>query len=336
MKTTASDGLFFQWHITDACNFRCRHCYQHGFTHNSELALPELIKVYENIASCARGRKINLNITGGEPFLRKDLYELLRYLDKHQDTGEIMVITNASLIDEKALDGLSAIKKLKALKISLDGATEKTNDAIRKPGAFRTVLEKINLVQERTGLEVVIMLTLMRSNAYEMPALLNLCRELRVDGLMLERFIPLGQSGALKSEVITKEDWKRTVKDICEYMEVDLAESEILPCKAFWVKFEGDDARLLTAECNLGDDAFAIMPNGDLLPCRRFDIVLGNLLRRDLAYIVKDNAVLRDVADKSKLKGKCRNCQIDRCRGCRAMAYAVDKDYLAEDNLCWL
>ncbi|MFA5165527.1 MAG: radical SAM protein [Candidatus Omnitrophota bacterium] len=336
MKTTASEGLFFQWHITDACNFRCRHCYQHRFTRDSELALPELIKVYENIAPYSKGRKINLNITGGEPFLRKDLFDLLRFLDGQKETGELAVITNASLIDEKALEALNGIKKLKAVKVSLDGATEKTNDAIRKPGAFRAALEKINLIQERTRLDVIIMLTLMRSNSYELPALFQLCRELRVNGLMLERFIPLGQSGELKAEVMKKEDWKKAVKEICEYMEVDLAESEVLPCKAFWVKFEGSGANLLTAECNLGEDAFAIMPNGDLLPCRRFDLVLGNLLRRDLSYIVKDNAVLRDISDKSKLKGKCRNCQIERCRGCRALAYAIEKDYLAEDHLCWL
>jgi len=336
MKTDRSNGLFFQWHITDVCNFRCRHCYQHRFTRDSELGLAELIKVYENIAPYSKGRKINFNITGGEPFMRNDLFDLLRFLDGQKETGELAVITNASLIDEKTLGSLGGIKKLKAIKVSLDGATEKTNDAIRKPGAFRAALEKINLIQEKTRLDVIIMLTLMRSNSYELPALFQLCRDLRVDGLMLERFIPLGQSGGLKAEVMKKEDWKKAVKEICEYMEVDLSESEVLPCKAFWVKFEEGRSSLLTAECNLGEDAVAIMRNGDLLPCRRFDLVLGNLLRRDLAYIVKDNTVLRDIADKSKLKGKCRNCQIDRCHGCRALAYAIEKDYLAEDQLCWL
>jgi MoaA/NifB/PqqE/SkfB family radical SAM enzyme len=214
MKTTASEGLFFQWHITDACNFRCRHCYQHRFTRDSELALPELIKVYENIAPYSKGRKINLNITGGEPFLRKDLFDLLRFLDGQKETGELAVITNASLIDEKALEALNGIKKLKAVKVSLDGATEKTNDAIRKPGAFRAALEKINLIQERTRLDVIIMLTLMRSNSYELPALFQLCRELRVNGLMLERFIPLGQSGELKAEVMKKENpFGQTITD---------------------------------------------------------------------------------------------------------------------------
>lgn len=328
--------LFFQWHITDACNFRCRHCYQNDFTRASELALPKLIKIYRNITSCAEGRKINVNLTGGEPFLRKDFSDLLRYLDKDDNTGELMIITNASLIDDETIKGLGSINKLKGIKVSLDGATEKTNDMIRRAGAFRTALEKINLIQEKTDLEAIIMFTLMRSNAYELPALFQLCRELKVDGLILERFIPLGQSKGLKAEIINSEDWKRTVKDLCEYMEADIPEDEMLACKAFWIKFKGDDAELLRAECNLGNDAFAILPNGDLLPCRRFDLVIGNLLEDNLADIIKGSQVLRELTDKSKLKGKCRTCGIERCRGCRALARAVGKDHMAEDCLCWL
>ena len=329
-------NMYFQWHITDACNFRCRHCYQHDFTKAADLALDGLIKIYENIASCAAGRKTKINVTGGEPFLRKDLFDFLRYLDKHDATGELAIITNASLIDENTVEKLKEIKKLKQLKISLDGATEKTNDLIRKAGAFRTVLEKINLIQEKSRLEIVVMLTAMRSNAYELPALFQLCRDLKVDGLIIERFIPLGQSRDLKSEVISKEDWKRLVNDICEYMEIDAEESEMLPCKAFWIKFKENDAELLGAECNLGDDAFAILPNGDLLPCRRFAIKIGNLLDKSLEDIISESRILKEVTDKTKLKGKCRTCRIDKCRGCRAFAYAVGDDYLAEDSLCWI
>ena len=330
------ENLYFQWHITDACNFRCRHCYQQDFTGASDLALDGLIKVYENIASCAGGRKTRINVTGGEPFLRKDLLSLLRYLDSHDTTEELSIITNASLIDEGLLERLKRIKKLRRLKISLDGATERTNDFIRKAGAFRTALEKINLIQEKGALEVIVMLTAMRSNAYELPAVFNLCREMKVEGLIIERFIPLGQSKDLKSEVISKEDWKRLIREIFEYMEIDASENDMLPCKAFWIKFKEDDMELLGAECNLGDDAFAVMPNGDLLPCRRFAMKIGNLLDKSLKDIVNESRVLKEVTDKSKLKGKCATCSIDRCRGCRAFAYAVENDYLAEDSLCWL
>lgn len=351
------EELYFQWHITDACNFRCRHCYQHGFTGASDLPLSGLIKIYENIACCAGSKKTVINITGGEPFLRKDIFELLRYLDRHDATREIAVITNASLIDEGVVGRLKEIKKLKQLKISLDGASEKTNDAIRRPGAFRTALEKINLIQEKSSLEVVVMLTVMRSNAYEIPALLQLCREIKADGLIIERFIPLGQSRTLKSEVISRDDWKRMVGEICEYMETDAGTDEMLAYRAFWIRFGNDDVprdashprdlipeiaprflgtELLGAECNLGEDAFAILPNGDLLPCRRFAMKIGNLLDRSLREIVSESRILREVTDKSSLKGKCGSCHIAKCRGCRAFAFAVGDDYLAEDSLCWL
>jgi len=300
------------------------------------LALPDLIRVYENIVSSAAGRRTKINLTGGEPLLRKDFFDLLRYLDSHKTTEELLIITNASLINEHTLDKLKKIKKLKQLKISLDGATEATNDLIRAPGAFKTTLEKINLIQEESSFRIVIMFTAMRSNIRELAALFELCKDLKVDGLMIERFMPLGQSRHLSSEVIDKEDWKFLVKQVCEYMEVDETDNTILPCKAFWIKFKEDDTELLGAECNLGEDTFAILPNGDLLACRRLTIRIGNLLERNLSNIINGSRILREVTDKSKLKGKCAVCHVDNCRGCRAFAYAVANDYLAEDSLCWI
>lgn len=328
-------NLYFQWHITDACNFRCRHCYQEDFSKASELPFSGLMKIYENIASSAGGRKVVYNLTGGEPFLHDGFFELLRFLDDRPETEEVMVITNASLIDEAAVSKLKQAKKLKKIKVSLDGATEKTNDSIRRQGAYRTALEKINLLQESGRFEIIVMLTAMRSNAYEVPALYQLCRELKVDGLMIERFIPLGQSRGLKAEMIDSQQWRMIVRDICEYMEVDFSEREILPCKAFWIRFKEDDAELLGAECNLGDDAFAIMPNGDLYPCRRFALKIGNISEKSLTDIVRSSDLLKEITDKSKMKGKCRTCGIDNCRGCRALAYALGRDYLAEDEHCW-
>lgn len=330
------DRLYFQWHITDACNFRCRHCYQDDFTKNSELGLADLIKVYRNIVSGAGDKKIAINLTGGEPFLKKEFFELLAYLDRQDETGELAVITNGSLINEKLLKKLGSARKLRQIKVSLDGATERTNDSIRRPGSFRAVVENINLIQEKTGLETVLMLTAMRSNSYELPALFQLCRDLKVDGLIIERFIPLGQSRGLKAEVIGKDEWRRIVKDIFEFLELWHEDNDVIPCKAFWIKFKDDGAELLGAECNLGEDSFAILPNADLLPCRRFDLKIGNLLKEDFLDIVKNSDILKDITDKSKLKGKCGSCHLENCRGCRALAYAIGKDYLAEDELCWI
>lgn len=331
-----SDKLYFQWHITDACNFRCRHCYQDNFTKDSELGLGALINIYNNIVSNAGDKKIIISLTGGEPFLKADFFELLAYLDRQEKIEELAIITNGSLISEGLIRKLEAIRKLKQIRISLDGATGKINDSIRMPDSFKAVVESINILREKTDMEVIVMFTAMRSNSYELPALFQLCRGLKVDGLIIERFIPLGQSRGLKCEVIGKDEWKRAVGDIYEYLELSQEDHDALPCKAFWIKFKDDGAELLGAECNLGEDSFAIMPNADLFPCRRFDLKIGSLLTENFSDIVKRSDVLKDVTDKSKLKGRCGSCYLENCRGCRALAYALGKDYLAEDELCWI
>lgn len=268
--------------------------------------------------------------------MKADFFDLLAYLDRQEKIEELVVITNGSLINEWLLKNLAAAKKLRQIKVSLDGATERTNDSIRRPGSFRAVVENINLLQEKTDFEVIVMLTMMRSNSYELPALFQLCHDLKVNGLIIERFIPLGQSRGLKAEIVGKDEWRRAVRDIFEFLELRQEDNDVLPCKAFWIKFRDDGAELLGAECNLGEDSFAILPNADLLPCRRFDLKIGNLLREDFSDIVEKSDLLKDVTDKSKLKGRCGSCHLENCRGCRALAYALDEDYLAEDELCWV
>lgn len=327
--------MYFQWHVTDMCNFRCRHCYQDNFTRNGEFDLPDLIKVYENILSAAKNKKIVVSLTGGEPFLKNELFELMGYLDNREEIEQIFVITNASLLDEDILKKLEPVRKFKQIKISLDGATKETNDRIRRAGSFDLILNNIKLLQARAKLEIVIMFTAMKSNAHEVPALIQLCRSLAVDGLIIERFIPLGQSRNLTGEVLSQTDWHGIVCGLSDSLEIDAQDEDLLPCKAFWIKFKEDDLEILGAHCNLGEDNFAILPNGDLLPCRRFNLKIGNLFSQNLSEIIRNSKVLKEVSDRNNLFGKCRTCQINSCRGCRALAYAVSGDYLTADNQCW-
>lgn len=330
-----NETLYFQWHITDACNFRCRHCYQDDFTKRRELNLSGLIKVYENILPSAKNKKIVINLTGGEPFLKEELFELMGYLDEREEIEQLFIITNASLINKDILKRLEPIRKFKQIKISLDGAAKETNDSIRGGGSFASVLDNIKLLQRESDLEVVIMFTAMKSNAQEIAALFHLCRSLGVDGLIIERFIPLGQSRNLTAEVLDKDDWRRLTKNLNGLLDIEVEDENILPCKAFWIKLKEDDVQVLGAHCNLGEDSFAILPNGDLLPCRRFNLKIGNLFDESLSGVIQNSNLLKKVVDKNNLFGKCRACSINACRGCRALAYAIDGDYLAEDKQCW-
>lgn len=330
------DGkIYFQWHITDACNFHCRHCYQENFDEKSDLSFKDLVRIYDNIRAFADGRKIIITLTGGEPFLKKEFFELAAFLDGDDAVEEIFVITNGSLIDERIINELSRIKKLRHIKISLEGASGHANDAIRGDGAFKLAMKGIGLLKLKSEFKIDIMITLMKSNADEVMSMLELCRDLKLDGLIIERFIPLGQSHSLKSEVLDASGWRKVVNDVLAFSEISVPDDDMLPYKAFWVKFEDGVIDLLGALCNLGEENFAIMPNGDLLPCRRFNFKIGNLLENSLFDIVRNCALLRQLSDRNNLKHKCGTCPINKCYGCRALAYALEGDYFEDDNQCW-
>ena len=76
------------------------------------------------------------------------------------------------------------------------------------------------------------------------------------------------------------------------------------------------------------------MPEGTVFPCRRFPVSLGNLLEQPLDQIWRKSEVLEQLRKKENLKGKCGTCEVEDCRGCRSLAFALTGDYLEEDPHC--
>jgi radical SAM protein with 4Fe4S-binding SPASM domain len=108
-----------------------------------------------------------------------------------------------------------------------------------------------------------------------------------------------------------------------------------LPYQAFQLSFSGGEPELLGAPCVIGKDGICVMPNGDILPCRRFPVSIGNLLTDSLSRIWEKSELLEKLRRKENLKGKCSSCEIKECRGCRSLALALTNDYLEEDPHCW-
>ena len=89
--------------------------------------------------------------------------------------------------------------------------------------------------------------------------------------------------------------------------------------------------------CPVGFTSLTILHDGTVLPCRRLEIPIGNILKEGLFKIWYDSDVLWRIRDKSNLQGKCDNCSnVDRCGGCRAIAYETTGDYMGEDIQCWI
>ena len=331
------EGQFYiQWHITNLCNLRCKHCYQDDFSKKSDLDWQGLKRVSDHLLTTIRDwdRTACIHLTGGEPLLKPELFPLLNHLDQHSMVEELGIITNGLPIDREMMRRLSDFPKLKKIKISLDGGDAETNDSIRQKETFDKVMQNLPLIKETERFEILLMFTAMKRNLRSLPYLFKLCQDMGIDGLIIERFIPLGRGREVMDEVLSKEEWKEMTGMLSDFISAE-EEDFFFPYQAFQISFGGEESELLGAPCVVGVDGLCIMPEGSVFPCRRFPISIGNLLETSLKQIWDESEILEKLRKKENLKGKCGSCGIDDCRGCRSLALALTGDYLGEDPHCW-
>ncbi len=330
------DHFYIQWHITNLCNLRCKHCYQDDFSKGNDLNWEGLKKVSENLLTTIEkwDQKACIHLTGGEPLLKPELFLLLDRLDQSPVIEELGLITNGLFLDREGIEKLIPFSKLKKIKVSLDGASAETNDSIRGKGNFSKVIRNLSRLKDENRFETILMLTLMRRNFRDLPAFLKLSQDLGVNGFIIERFIPLGRGRERMDEVLKKEQWKELTTLLSDLFLIEERDN-LLSFQAFQVNLNGDEPELLGAPCVIGRDGICVMPDRDVFPCRRFPVSIGNLSEDSLKTIWEKSEILEKLRGKDNLKGKCGACDIEDCRGCRSLAFSLTGDYLAEDPHCW-
>lgn len=325
----------FQWHLTNRCNLRCRHCYQSQFQDDFEEN--RIFDVADRLLEELRdhGYCTTLSLTGGEPFLLGErFFSLLHLFDHSEPVQEITIISNGLLINRKVIQRLNTYRKLTTLKISLEGACAETNDVIRGRGVFAKVVRRLKEIREDSAIQIVLMFTVSKRNLSELEGMFALSRNLGLDGLMIERFIPEGRGMMMSEDLLDSHDWENITRRLIILTQVDTTPLELVSYRAFFVKF-GEETEFWGAPCNL-KEAFCIMPDGTILPCRRFIYPLGNVLREGLFPSITATTLLQRVTEKSALEGKCKRCSLPYCFGCRALGYAVSQNPFAEDTQCFM
>jgi radical SAM protein with 4Fe4S-binding SPASM domain len=330
------ETFHIQWHITNLCNLHCEHCYQDHFSTKSDLDRSGLQKISDNLLKTIKEweQEACIHLTGGEPLLKPELFDLLDHLDRQPRVTELGIITNGLLMDREKVRRLSDFAKLKKIKISLDGADAETNDAIRSKGVFEKVMHNISLAGKEKRFEIIVMVTVMKKNVRNLPALFNLCRDNGIHGLIIERFIPLGKGRRVMNEVLSREEWKEMIGMLFRFFSIEGEHLSLFPYQAFQISFTGEEPELSGAPCVVGVDGLCIMPEGDVFPCRRLPISIGNLLVTPLKQIWEESETLEKLREKKNLRGKCGTCELGECRGCRSLAFALTGDCLGEDPHC--
>jgi radical SAM protein with 4Fe4S-binding SPASM domain len=346
----SSDNPFdflIQWHLTEKCNLKCLHCYQTGERDN-ELSYREVDDTIKEITgtleswSTAYGLDLSpsINITGGEPFLRKDLFEILSVL---VNKGfEVFLLTNGILIDREKARRLCSTG-VKGVQVSIEGP-EDVHDSIRGRGSFSASITGIkNLVN--SGLEVTLNATVSQLNADHLVSMVGFASGLGVRRLGFSRLVPSGRGRSLTGEMLKIE----AVRDLYENIFSIVPENglEIVTGDPVATQFRdghGDAAgeEFPLGGCAAGVSGLTILPDGTVVPCRRLPVPLGNVRRDSLREIWSSSKTLNDLRTRSMYKGKCGSCsKWANCRGCRAIAYFHSMetgkgDILASDPQCFI
>jgi radical SAM protein with 4Fe4S-binding SPASM domain len=334
----SKEEFYFQWHFMNTCNLRCAHCYQEGYQFPN-LKLSDLLCIANEISSTLNKWDMlgRISLTGGEPFMSPYLFDLLDYFEYDEQTKQFDILTNGTCIDENSINKLKVYQKLRQVQISLDGATQATHDAVRGDGVYDKVVETIHKLRQN-NIEVSLMFTLMRRNMDEAVQVIDFAEAHGVNAVTVERVTPCGNSSI--KDTLTVEEIKKIYNAITVRANTVNSNLTVRRLRPLWIHTESlnncADSKI-GGFCPVGFTSIAILWDGTVLPCRRLNIPIGNILEEKLFRIWYGSDILWHIRDKNSLRGKCHNCpNIDRCGGCRAIAYETTGDYMGEDIQCWM
>ncbi len=312
------------WEITLKCNLKCRHCLSGaGKAMTDELDFDQCRLLIEQLAAM---KVFQVNIGGGEPFIRGDFLALLDLA--HQNQLVTCVSTNGLLVDDSVARKLARLEML-YLQVSLDGATAEVNDAIRGEGSYEKILQAADALA-RHGVPFSLNTVLTRINYPQLEELRRLAAGYGAE-LRVSRFRPSGRGKSSKAELGP--------------------DKEQLESFALWLENHqlvrtGDSFFCLTSEkrrrkgldmCGAARMTCCISPVGDVYPCAFLQtpaFLAGNVREADLKQIW-DNAPVLDLLRRLDVKA-CETCpRFEHCRGgCPAMAYHTYDDISMPDPEC--
>lgn len=345
MSISNSQDFFIQWHLTERCNLMCKHCYQEG-KKVDELSFDEIKEVINEVSSLigewSEAYDIDFsrsfNVTGGEPFLREDLFDII--FEMRRKGFDVYLLSNGTFITEEKAKRLSDLG-VKGVQVSIEGP-EEVHEMIRGSGSFALSKKGIRHLLD-SNLRVTLNVTLSKLNAGYMENIVALAADLGAQRVGFSRLVPSGSGMGMLHEMLNS----REVRELYESIPAIKGNGvEIVTGDPVASQMQLTDHRdmgyIPCGGCSAGVSGLTFLSDGTITPCRRLNVPIGNLRRDSLREIWATSEVLNLLRDKRKYKGKCGSCdKWATCRGCRAIAYAYSQsrgecDFLAEDPQCFL
>jgi len=323
--------MLISWNITKACNLKCEHCYRDaGDADCDELSFEQGKTLLDDIKSL--GFRLII-FSGGEPLLRADVYDLIRYACS---IGLISVLgTNGTLITpDVALKLKNA--GLKRAGISLDSVDEQRHDKFRlMQGSHKLAIAGMENCKA-AGLEFQIHTTVTTKNIEAVLKITDLAEKMQAKAHHIFFLVPTGRGRDIDDVIPSPEAYEKLLQEILEKQKTVSLELKPVCAPQFMriAKQNKIDMRFEKG-CLAGVSYACILPNGEVHPCPYMPIKLGNVKEEGFVKIWQENKVL-DHLRQLHLHGKCGICEFKKvCSGCRAAAFFQSEgDYLAEDLNC--
>lgn len=337
--------LFLQWHVTERCNLRCKHCYQEDDYVKNELDREQMLSVYEQYIELIRQWKFkeaSISLTGGEPLVRKDILpfieDIKNYTETHKLNFKFRILSNGLLLIRPVARKLNALG-IQNFQVSLEGMKEK-NDEIRGEGVFNETINAINMLSDN-GIKTTVSFTLTKKNIKDVEPLVELCESLDVDTLGIRRLVPCGRGTQLRDYFLEPHQLREHYIHL-EKIKGSLSKSGsrlkiVSGCEQGIIASDPECGLLENFCCVVEGRSIAILPNGDVLACRRLPIKLGNALENPLKEIYYGSQIFWDLRNLDKVHESCRKCGVfNLCLGgAKCVTYAYFDRLNMPDPQCW-
>ncbi|WP_321428431.1 PqqD family peptide modification chaperone [uncultured Methanolobus sp.] len=334
-KVPAPAGVL--WDLTSKCNLRCRHCVvSAGEECTDELSFEDCRRLIDEFADVEVGQLI---LSGGEPMIRKDFFDIAEYAASKDIM--IQVATNGTLIDETAAERLANIGAM--AQVSLDSSVPSVHDDFRQSsGSWQKTVDGIKLLV-KAGVPVTLAAAVTSMNIDGVPDLYELGKELGVQTFRILPFVPSGRgTDALDLEVKPARMQKLT-EFLLSKRDSYGPEIALMEFECTFQPILGQDIET-NPDTRIGCDGAigycTVTSKGDVLPCNYFEGAdVENVKDRSFRWIWDNSRFLNYFRSlkASDMKGKCSRCQwLPVCRGSCIAANFTRRDIFQANCHCWL
>jgi len=324
------------WEVTRSCMLACKHCRAAARPepYSGELSTEECCALLDNIASFAKPIII---LTGGEPMLRDDIYDIAAH---GTSLGLPVVMAPCGmLVDDDAVAKMKAAG-IRCISISIDGATAESHDAFRVvPGAFDGAMKGIEAAR-RSGLDFQINTTVTQHNLGQLEDIMNLAIDLGASLFNPFLLVPTGRGKDLADQELSPRQYEDALHWLAEQQAAQRIPIRVTCAPHYQriVRQKGVNTGPRQVKGCMGGQSFAFISHlGKVQICGFLEDECGDVRAEGLNFqkIWETSPIFLKMRDVDSYHGRCGYCEYRKvCGGCRARAHALSGDYLGEEPFC--